>query len=102
MIEVNNINPLDWHGQRILRCIPAHFTKVIYNVPGELRVEALDWIVQNTNGRIGFENSVIASNDNPLNSGQFTTILDNTKTYIGFENPSDATKFNMFYAVKFL
>jgi len=84
--RIVNINPLDWHGNRILDFIPDHFTTLMWD--GANDTKAIDWIIANTSGRFGF------AKEFKKKDGDFFVI---SRTQIGFEIEADATMFSMFY-----
>lgn len=87
-IDVDKINPMDWHGTKLVPFIPPHFVKVKFEFSHD-RKRVLDWVQENVSGRFGFEEII--------DPDERHTFIVNEKYHIGFENPADATMFTMFF-----
>jgi len=85
----NYNNLMDWHGTKMLKFIPKHFIKVVFNHDSK-RGEVLAWLEQNAAGRFAIEQKI----EKPVGAGAF---FANEKFFIGFENAPDATMYTMFY-----
>ena len=89
MIDINTVNPMDWHNTKALDFIPDHFVRVKFR-HNNSRAEVLTWLEQNTVGRYAIE--VVADHEP---KGGFGILREDYQ--IGFENPAEATMYTMFF-----
>ena len=90
MIELEDINILDWHGERFLPYIPEHFKSVILEDSVD-RTHLLAWLDSHTRGRIG----IVKVTEPNGNNGRLAFVSDPMR--IGFEDHEEATMYAMFY-----
>jgi hypothetical protein len=89
MKQLDNINICEWHQVRFLSYIPEHFTVV--NLEGaDDRNALMEWISENTTGRVGIEKDKSLKN-------RSTLVIVNDNLKIGFEDPEEATMYAMFF-----
>ena len=89
-MNVETINPMDWHNTRMLDFIPPHFVRVKFRHNND-RAKVLAWLQQNTTGRCAIE-LVVEQEETFMHS-----ILPKDNYQIGFEEPADATMYTMFF-----
>jgi len=87
VIDVTQINPMDWFNTKFIVYIPEHFVRVRFRHQSD-RAEVLDWLEKNTSGRYAIEETV---------SEGFPIFTQDKDIQIGFENPADATMYTMFF-----
>ena len=88
-MNIEIVNPMDWHNTKLLDFIPEHFVRVKFR-HDDKRGEVLAWMEQNTTGRCAIE-AVIDSEERSSFS------FSHEEYQIGFENPADATMYTMFF-----
>jgi hypothetical protein len=90
-MNIENINPMDWHNTKMLDFIPEHLVRVKFRHHRD-RAKVLAWLEENTTGRCAIEEVIEPDIDNNR-----WAIRMREEYQIGFEEPADATMYTMFF-----